>query len=1013
MRPQALPELVIADHPELLDLVQRAADLPARERAEFVDTHCGGDAALKRRLLDMLGRLDAGTPPILSPPAVDFDEPALDLAPGTMLGDYKILDKIGEGGFGVIHVAEQRHPVRRRVAIKLLKAGMDTKQVLARFETERNALALMNHPGISRVLDAGATETGRPYFVMEYVEGDPITAFCDRQNLSIEERLELFTQVCAAVQHAHQHGIIHRDLKPSNILVAMDEGRPIPKVIDFGIAKALHQPLTDMTVFTHQGQLVGTPEYMSPEQAEMSGVGVDTTTDVYSLGVVLYELLTGALPFDAVRLRSQGLAEIHRILREEEPARPSTRISTVDANTTVVSRLRRTAPRVLSRVLRGDLDWVVMKAMEKPRVRRYASASELAADVRRYLAKEPVVAGPPSAAYRMRKFVDRNRVAVGFLVTVFLLLITGIVGTTWGMLEADHGRDAADTAKNKAVVAKAEADIARAAAVAAKVEADARRTEAEDARGLAEDEIERANSERARARAVTDFLLDTLGLADPDVTQLPVMTMADALDAAAAEVGVAFADYPESEAEVQEVLGLAYETLGRPDKAAIHLRRALKLYDTELEPDDLARLGLLDSLQSAMRATTSMEWAAWMKEAQRTALAIVEARFPVVHTDVIALNNLAFRRASPASFIASFDEAVRRAEARLGPDDPAWSAVTYCLVFSASWMSWHRPDPTIVGLYERACALRLERAPETRSASRRRLTKEILDAKIRAEDYAGARQLATESIDRLSDVLGEDHWHLEIYRSAVGQCLVAERRFEEAEPLLRRGLEALDRSEAPNLLDAASTRSALARVCDSTGRPDEADAFRQINVQLALKWDGVSAWVSIKRGYPVDDPLVVAVDEFDLIVDEANDTGVSPATRAEDLERVAREIVSQRRRFRADSDRALILVPQLMSRGSQSFSAGAHGAGLTLLRDAAAVSRAHSNALPGMRCQTLLQLSVALSTIGEPEAAESAARESLAIATANRAELAAKGYGSFEVAARAALGAANGAPKVP
>ncbi len=348
------------------------------------------------------------------------------------IGRYKILQQLGEGGCGEVYMAEQTEPVRRRVALKVIKRGMDTKQVIARFEAERQALALMDHPNIAKVLDAGATETGRPYFVMELVKGIRITQFCDQQHLSTSERLGLFTQVCQAIQHAHQKGIIHRDVKPSNILVTLHDGVPVPKVIDFGIAKATEQPLTEKTVITELGQFMGTPAYMSPEQAELSGLDIDTRSDIYSLGVLLYELLTGRTPFEAKELLQAGLDEMRRRIREEEPMRPSTRLSTMaDADLTAIAQQRQSEPTKLTRFVRGDLDWIVMKCLEKDRRRRYETANGLVMDIQRHLNNEPVVACPPSLLYRFRKTVRRNRLAVAAASSVAAALILGLGLSTW------------------------------------------------------------------------------------------------------------------------------------------------------------------------------------------------------------------------------------------------------------------------------------------------------------------------------------------------------------------------------------------------------------------------------------------------------------------------------------------------------------------------------------------------------------------------------------------------------
>jgi non-specific serine/threonine protein kinase/serine/threonine-protein kinase len=371
----------------------------------------------------------------LPPTASSGPEPGHDIR---QIGPYRLLEKVGEGGMGEVWLAEQGEPVKRRVALKVIKQGMDSKQVVARFEAERQALAMMNHPAVARVFDAGATPQGRPYFAMEYVQGVPITEFCDRHKLSNRERLELFMQVCEGVQHAHQKAIIHRDLKPSNVLVMTQDGERIPKIIDFGVAKATAQKLTEKTLYTQLGVLIGTPEYMSPEQAEMTGEDVDTRTDVYSLGVMLYELLVGALPFDPRELRSAGLEGIRKKIREEEPPTPSRRVITLGDRSTESANRRSVDRSTLQRELRGDLDWITMKSLEKDRTRRYGSPSELAADIARFLHNEPVLACPPSTAYRVGKFVRRHRLGVVAAMVLVLGLAAGIVGSTVGLIRAQR-----------------------------------------------------------------------------------------------------------------------------------------------------------------------------------------------------------------------------------------------------------------------------------------------------------------------------------------------------------------------------------------------------------------------------------------------------------------------------------------------------------------------------------------------------------------------------------------------
>jgi serine/threonine protein kinase/tetratricopeptide (TPR) repeat protein len=424
----------------------------------FLDQACAGQPELRGRVEALLAahrevgtaRHNALPEGADAGPAATVDQPPLREQPGTVIGPYKLLEPIGEGGFGLVFLAEQTEPVRRKVALKVLKLGMDTHQVVARFEAERQALALMDHPNIARVFDGGATPSGRPYFVMELVKGVPITEFCDQNQLTPRERLELFVPVCQAVQHAHQKGIIHRDLKPSNVLVSRYDATPVVKVIDFGVAKALGQELTDKTLFTGLAQMIGTPLYMSPEQAGMSDLDIDTRSDVYALGVLLYELLTGTTPFTRERFQRAAYDEIRRIIREEEPPKPSTRLSESKDSLPSISAQRDTEPARLTKLVRGELDWIVMKALEKDRARRYETASAFAMDVRRYLADEPVLAGPPSARYRLRKFARRHRGPVLAVLLLLLTLIAGIIGTTWGMLEARRRAEGERQAKLRA-----------------------------------------------------------------------------------------------------------------------------------------------------------------------------------------------------------------------------------------------------------------------------------------------------------------------------------------------------------------------------------------------------------------------------------------------------------------------------------------------------------------------------------------------------------------------------------
>jgi serine/threonine protein kinase/Flp pilus assembly protein TadD len=433
----------------LKELFLAALEVAPADRAAWLQRECAADAGLREHLGLMLAAHDAPQSLLDRPAGVDplaggappgglgltIDEPPAEAA-GTVIGPYKLMEQIGEGGMGLVFVAEQQQPIRRKVALKVIKPGMDTRQVVARFEAERQALALMDHPNIAHVHDGGTTPTGRPYFVMELVKGVPITEYCDQNQVPVRERLGLLLDVCQAVQHAHQKGIIHRDIKPSNVLVMSRDGTPVVKVIDFGVAKAVGQQLTDKTIYTQFTQLVGTPLYMSPEQAGHSGIGVDTRTDIYALGVLLYELLTGMTPFDKERLKGADYDEIRRIIREEEPPRPSTRLSTLGQAATTVSTRRKSDPRRLTQLVRGDLDWIVMKALEKDRNRRYETASALAADVQRYLADEPVEATPPSAGYRLRKLLRRHKGAV--LAAALLLLAAVLAGAGLGWMAGER-----------------------------------------------------------------------------------------------------------------------------------------------------------------------------------------------------------------------------------------------------------------------------------------------------------------------------------------------------------------------------------------------------------------------------------------------------------------------------------------------------------------------------------------------------------------------------------------------
>jgi tetratricopeptide (TPR) repeat protein len=512
--------------------------LPDDARDKAAEAACGTDAELLRRVRSLLSAatMAEGFMSDATAEQPPLNAVAMSEKPGTIIGRYKLLQQIGEGGFGVVFMAEQEKPVRRTVALKVIKLGMDTREVVARFEAERQALAMMDHPNIAKVLDAGATDTGRPYFVMELVRGSSITDYCDKHRMPTAGRVALIAQVCRAVQHAHSKGIIHRDLKPSNVLVTVADDKPIPKVIDFGIAKATQARLTDRTLFTAFRQMLGTPQYMSPEQADSDGSDVDTRTDVYSLGVLLYELLVGTTPFDARALRSAAYDAMRRIIRETEPARPSTKLNGLGETAAMVATARSTDVKRLGQTVRGELDWIVMKSLEKDRSRRYETAAAFADDLNRYLSGDAVLAGPASGSYRLKKFVHRYRGGLIIATAAMLLIAAGLAGTTWGLLREARQRRVAEDAQKIAVAQReaAEAQRQNAQAVIA---------------FLTDDLLAKANPELARDHKLSDTLVKAL------------------IEPALATIDKRFQGRPAVRAAIQSTLGATLITLGRNDLA--------------------------------------------------------------------------------------------------------------------------------------------------------------------------------------------------------------------------------------------------------------------------------------------------------------------------------------------------------------------------------------------------------------------------------------------------------------
>jgi serine/threonine protein kinase/tetratricopeptide (TPR) repeat protein len=606
----------------------------------FLERACAGDGWLRaevERLLRARAALgpfhEASRSALLATAPASFGE-----GPGSVVGPYKLLQEIGEGGFGVVYMAEQEQPVRRQVALKVLKPGMDTRQVLARFEAERQALALMDCPHIARVFDAGASDSGRPYFVMELVKGVSITEFCDKNRLAPEARLRLFLDVCQAIQHAHHKGVIHRDVKPSNVLVALQGGAPVVKVIDFGIAKAVGQKLTERTLFTGHGQMIGTPAYMSPEQAEMSGLDIDTRSDIYSLGALLYELLTGTTPLEGERLQEAGYAELQRLIREAEAPRPSTRLASLGGSATVLAGNRGLDVKGLTRLLAGDLDWVVMKALEKDRNRRYDTPAGFAEDVERYLRREAILARPPSAAYKLKKFAQRNRAAVLTGAALAAALLVGAAVAMWQAVVATRAkRDAID---------------AVAAEKAAKELAQARETETKAVLEFVE--------KRVLAAARPKGLAGGLG---------SEVTLGQAVEAALPFVEKSFINQPLIEARLRLTLGQSFWYLGKAQRAADQWQVAHTLYSRHLGPDHPETLRSTHNLAAGYHALG--RYADALKLREQT-LALFKTRLGPDHRDTLhGMNDLAVSYGALGRYADAVkldEETLARRMARLGPD---------------------------------------------------------------------------------------------------------------------------------------------------------------------------------------------------------------------------------------------------------------------------------------------------------------------------------------------------------
>jgi serine/threonine protein kinase/tetratricopeptide (TPR) repeat protein len=785
------------------------------------------------------------------------------------IGPYRLLHLVGEGGMGEVWLAEQTHPVRRQVALKVIKAGMDTAQVVARFEAERQALALMDHPAIATVYDGGSTPEGRPYFAMEYVRGEPITTYCDRQRLTTQERLELFMQVCEGVQHAHQKGIIHRDLKPSNVLVTIQDDHPVPKIIDFGVAKATAQHLTERTLYTELGVMIGTPEYMSPEQAEMGGLDIDTRTDVYALGVILYELLTGALPFDRKALRQAGFAEIQRTIREKEPPRPSTRITQLGPASTEAAANRHTEPRRLASELRGDLDWVTMRALEKDRTRRYQTANALAGDLRHHLNNEPVFAGPRSTVYRAKKFVRRHRFGVAAAAALVLLLL--VFGVTMAV--------------------------------------QAQRIAAE--RDRANREAARANQEAESARQVSDFLVGLFKVSDPGEARGNSVTAREVLDAGAAKIDRDLKDQPLVQAQLMSSMGRVYGSLGLYNEALTLQENALAIRRRLLGEQHLDVASSLLGVATILwyrgdygRAKSLYEQGLELRER------LLGKDAPAVADGLHNLGNLLWSR-------GEYDEAQRRLERalaireKLAPE----SADVAATFNSLGAIAYKQGDYSGAGrLWERTLAIREKTLGPDHPLIAQALNN-LAVVHTFTNDPAGARPLLERAVRIQEKVLGPKHADLasglmnlgDVVRAAGDDSAArshyarAVAIFEEASPgnpelgrfldrlawatlqqgdtaaargLFERSLALRERALGAEHHDVAESSAGLAECARRQGRPVEAAQLFERSMVLCRRPDG---------GY-----FPQAIDTLDRYVVLLRETGQK--ARADEMEALAASI---------------------------------------------------------------------------------------------------------------------------
>ena len=813
------------------EIFSRAIEIEdGAERAASVHAACGNDAELRGRVERLLREHSRKSQFILDRSPVDLqsitDLPAISEKIGATLGPFKLIEQIGEGGMGVVYIAEQREPIRRRVALKIIKPGLDTKEVMARFAAERQALAMMDHPHIARALDAGVTETGRPYFVMELVRGIPITDFCDQNKLGIKQRLRLFIDACHAIQHAHQKGIIHRDIKPGNVLVASQDGESLVKVIDFGVAKAIDQQFTEQTICTQFSQIVGTPLYMSPEQVEMGAVDVDTRTDIYSLGVMLYELLTGQPPLDPQRLRQATYDEMRCMIREEEPEKLSVKVSTLGQATLTISRDRDTESRKLSQLLRGDLNWIVMKALDKDRERRYGTASSFAADVGRYLNGEAVVAAPPSVSYRLQKIVRRNKGPVLAASLLLMTLLLGIAGTTYGLLRAEAARQDAVTAQ------RAEAQRAEGERLA-KLAAEAQKDRAQEATAYAKAANQKAQKRLSQIEKANDILGSIfVGLDPREIARAdrPLQAMlVEKLDLAVAQIeGDAIGD-PLVVASIQNKLGTSLLALGAPNRAALLFEKSSVTRQAKLGTDHPDTLASMHNLATAYMEAGKLDLAMPLLE---ETLKLRQAKLGPNHPGMLSSMHslaMAYEKAGKLDLaMPLWEETLKLMQAKLGPNHP--DTLSSMNNLATAYMKTGKLD-LAMPLWEETLKLMQAKLgpnhPHTLASMNN-----LAIAYMKAGKLDLAMPLWEETLKLMQAKLGPNHPHTLANMDNLATAYMEAGKLDLGIPLLKETLKLRQAKLGPDHPDTLASMSNLAIACMKTGKLDLAMPLLEETLKL-------------------------------------------------------------------------------------------------------------------------------------------------------------------------------------